>query len=78
MSRCVSARPLLRGERIGELVTGIEPGLPDAQQLPVTPMQTGRRPGAVLVLVNADLAPPVFDVVRDVCGSSSFFQSWSV
>ena len=52
MSRCVSARPLLRGERIGELVTGIEPGLPDAQQLPVTPMHTGRRPGAVLVLVN--------------------------
>ena len=50
-------------ERIGELVTGIEPGLPDAQQLPVTPMHTGRRPGAVLVLVNADLDPPVVDVV---------------
>ncbi len=44
MSRCVSARPLLRGERIEELVTGIEPGLPDAQQLPVTPMQTAVAP----------------------------------
>ena len=78
MSRCVSARPLLRGERIGELVTGIEPGLPDAQQLPVTPMHTGRRPGAVLVLVNADLDPQYLMSSRGVCGSSSFFQSWSV
>jgi hypothetical protein len=44
MSRCVSARPLLRDQRIGELVTGIEPGLPDAQRLPVTPMQTAVAP----------------------------------
>ena len=77
MSRCVSARPLLRGERIGELVTGIEPGLPDAQQLPVTPTQTAVAP-VRSSCSSTQILPLSFDVVRDVCGSSSFFQSWSV
>ena len=40
---------------------------------PVTPMHTGRRPGGVLVLVNADLDPQYLMSSRDVCGSSSLF-----